>query len=169
MKKPNKDEYALFYHTYVEKVPDGDIIKTLSKQTLQIKNLLKNVSKKKSMHRYSPDKWSILEVTGHIIEIERVFSYRALRFARNDSQPLPGFDENSYIKQSNYNNVKLSDLIKEFCSLREANILMFKNTSEEMSLRQGIANGNKFTVRALAYIMAGHVNHHLKILKQRYL
>jgi len=168
MKRPNKDEYALYYHTYIEKVPDGDITKTLSKQITQVKNLFKNVSKKKSFYRYSPEKWSILEVLGHIIEAERVFSYRVLRFARNDNQALHGFDENNFIRQANYNAIKLTDLVKEFCALREANVLMLKNISDEMSLRQGMANGNKFTVRALAYIMAGHVNHHLKILKERY-
>jgi hypothetical protein len=168
MKKPNKDEYALFYHTYVEKTPDGDIVKSMNKQITEVKRIFKNVSKKQSEYRYSPDKWSVKEVLGHIIEAERVLSYRMLRFARNDGKDLHGFDENEYIRQANYSEIKLADLVEEFCALRASNVMMLKNFSEAMSLRTGTANGNKFSVRALAYVMYGHVNHHLKILKERY-
>lgn len=169
MKHPHKEEYATYYHTYVDKVPNGDIIKILQKQIDQIKKLLKNVSKKKSLFRYSPDKWSVREILGHIIDTERVFAYRALRFARNDQNDLPGFDENEYVRQSNYNEIKLKELVDEFCALRKSNIIMFKNFSDEVSLRRGSANGNSFTVRAMPYIMAGHVNHHLGIIKDKYL
>jgi hypothetical protein len=169
MKRPNKTEYAAYYHTYVEKVPDGDIIKVMKKQNDQVKLLLKNVSGKKSLYRYLPDKWSVREVLGHMIDTERVFAYRALRFARNDANNLPGFDENEYVRQSNYNDIKLKDLVEEFITIRKSNIIMFKNFSDEAELRKGTANGNPFTVRAMAYIMAGHVNHHLKVLKERYL
>lgn len=169
MKHPQKDEYAAYYHTYVDKVPNGDIIKTLKKQSNQIYKLFKNVSKKESFFRYSPGKWSVREIMGHMIDTERVFAYRALRFARNDQNDLPGFDENEYVRQSNYNDIKLSELVEEFCALRRSNTMMFKNFSDEITLRKGRANGNQFTVRALAYIMAGHVNHHLGIIKERYL
>jgi len=168
MKKPYKDEYALYYHTYIEKVPDGDVIKSMKKQIAEVKRLFKNVTKKQSVFRYSPGKWSVKEVLGHILEAERIFAYRALRFARNDKKDLHGFDENEYIHQSNYNETKLAELVEEFCSLRTSNMLMFKNFSDEMCLRFGTINGNKLTVRALAYIMTGHVRHHLKILKERY-
>jgi uncharacterized membrane protein YgaE (UPF0421/DUF939 family) len=169
MQRPNKDEYAAYYHTYVEKVPDGDIIKILKKQNDQIKKLLKNISKKRSLFRYAPDKWSVREVLGHMIDTERIFAYRALRFARNDVNDLPGFDENEYARQSNYNDIKLKELIEEFIAIRKSNIIMLKNFSDEVELRKGTANGNSFTVRAMAYIMAGHVNHHLNIIKERYL
>ncbi len=169
MKHPQKDEYAAYYHTYVDKVPDGDIIKILQKQSGQIIKLLKNVSKKKSLFRYSPEKWSVREIIGHIIDTERVLSYRALRFARNDQNDLPGFDENAYVRQSNYNDIKLGDLVEEFCAIRKSNVMMFKNFSDEVSLRKGRANSNPFTVRAMAYIIAGHCNHHLEIIKGRYL
>jgi len=169
MKRPNKDEYAAYYHTYVDKVPEGEIIKILKKQTDQIKKMLKDVSKKESLFRYAPDKWSVRELVGHIIDTERVFAYRTLRFARNDKNDLPGFDENEYIRQSNYNDVKLKELVEEFCALRKSNILMFKNFPDDVGLRKGTANGNSFTVRAMAFIMAGHVNHHLSVLKERYL
>ncbi|MBA4405969.1 hypothetical protein C0389_01715 [bacterium] len=169
MKHPQKDEYAAYYHTYVDKVPNGDIIKTLKKQSNQIYKLFKNVSKKESLFRYSPGKWSVREIMGHMIDTERVFVYRALRFARNDQNDLPGFDENEYVRQSNYNDIKLRELVEEFCALRRSNTMMFKNFSDEISLRKGRANGNQFTVRALAFIMAGHVNHHLTIIKERYL
>ena len=168
MKRPNKDEYALYYHTYIEKVPDGDVVKSMKNQIAEVKRLFKNVTKKQSEFRYSSGKWSVKEVLGHILEAERIFAYRALRFARNDNKDLHGFNENDYIHQANYNELKLADLVDEFCALRTANILMFKNFTDGMSLRVGTANGNKFSVRALAYTMTGHVNHHLKILKERY-
>ncbi|MFA7227563.1 MAG: DinB family protein [Melioribacteraceae bacterium] len=169
MKRPGKSEYAAYYHTYVEAVPEGEIIKIMKKQCDQIKKLLGTVSKKDSLFRYAPGKWCVREVVGHIIDTERVFAYRTLRFARNDKNDLPGFDENEYIHQSNYCDVGLDELIEEFCTLRYSNIIMFKNFSEEFTLRKGTANGNSFTVRAMAYIMCGHVNHHLKVLKEKYL
>jgi len=169
MKKPNKDEYALYYHTYIEKAPGGEIVKSMNKQIAEVKKLFKSVSKKQSEFRYSPDKWSVKEVLGHILDAERIFSYRALRFARNDPKDLHVFDENDYVHNSNFNQTKLADLIEEFCLLRASNILMFKSFSDEMSMRSGTANGNKITVRAIAYIMYGHADHHFKIIKKRYL
>lgn len=168
MKRPSKSEYAAYYHTYVETVPEGDIIKIMKKQCDQINKSLGKVSKKNSLHRYAPDKWSVREVVGHMIDTERVFAYRTLRFARNDENDLPGFDENEYIRQSNYAEVNLKELVEEFCALRHSNLIMFKNFPEEFTLRTGRANGNRFTVRAMAYIMCGHVNHHLHMLKERY-
>lgn len=169
MKHPQRDEYAAYYHTYVDNVPAGDIIKSLKKQCDQLCKLLKDVSKKESLHRYLPGKWSIREILGHMIDTERVFAYRALRFARNDQNDLPGFDENDYVRQSNYNDIKLSDLVEEFCALRKSNTMMFKNFSDEITQRKGRANGNPFSVRAMAYIIVGHANHHLDIIKERYL
>jgi len=169
MKRPNRDEYASYYHTYVETVPDGDIIKTLHKQIAEMGKLFKNVSKKQSLFRYAPEKWSVREVLGHIIDAERIFSYRTLCFARNDMKEFHGFDENEYISKSNYNEIKLSELIDEFSELRNSNVIMFRNFSDEMWLRTGRANNNSFTVRAMAYIMVGHVNHHIGVLKDRYL
>jgi hypothetical protein len=104
-----------------------------------------------------------------MVDTERIFAYRALRFARSEQKDLPGFDENEYIRQSNYHEIKLTDLVDEFCALRKSNLLMLKNFSDEVELRKGTANGNSFTVRAMAYIMAGHVNHHLNVIKERYL
>lgn len=169
MKRPTIHEYAAFYNTYVEMVPKGDIIKIMKKQCDQIKKLLSDVSPKKSLFRYAPGKWCIREVLGHMIDTERVFAYRALRFARNDKNDLPGFDENEYIRQSNYSEVKLKELIEEFCSMRHSNIIMFKNFPDDFEMRKGTANGNSFTVRAMAYIMTGHVNHHLNVLKEKYI
>lgn len=169
MRRPKKEEYAAYYHTYVDTVPDGDIIKILNKQNDQIKKLLANTSKKKSLFRYTPGKWNVREIIGHMIDTERVFAYRALRFARNDQTDLPGFDENEYIRHSNYTDIKLKELVDEFCALRKSNAIMFKNFSDEITMRSGRANGNSFTVRAMAYITVGHVNHHLGIIKERYL
>jgi len=169
MKQPKKEEYAAYYHTYVDKVPEGEIVKILKSQSDRMKRLLKNVSKKKSLYRYAPGKWSVREIIGHLIDSERVMAYRAMRFARNDQTDLPGFDENDYVRHSNYNEIKLKDLVDEFCALRKSTSIMFKNFTDEISLRGGRANGNSFTVRSMAYIMAGHVNHHLGIIKERYL
>ncbi len=168
MERPSKEEYAEYYHRYIELVPTKKILELFNDQIDEMRSLLEIFSEEKSLYRYSPEKWSVKEVVGHINEAERIFSYRALRFARNDKKDLPGYDHDEYIRQSNYDNIKLADLADEFCALRKSNILLFKNFSEEMQLRKGTANNNTITVRALAYVMAGHVNHHLNVLKEKY-
>jgi hypothetical protein len=169
MQRPNEGEYAPYYNTYISKVPDGNIIELLTQQIESVKEVFQSISEEKSLFKYAPEKWTIRQVLGHMNDGERVFPYRALRFSRNDKNALAGFDQNEFVKESNFNNVKLADLLDEFIKTRESNIVMFKNFSEEMWTRRGIASNNEITVRAFPYIMYGHVIHHLNVLKEKYL
>ncbi|MEW6196829.1 MAG: DinB family protein [Bacteroidota bacterium] len=169
MERPNKNEYAEYYHKYVEKVPQGDIVGILEDQLGAATNFFSKITEEKSKYRYAQGKWSVREVLGHIIDAERVFSYRAMRFSRNDSKPLQSFDENYYIQNSNYDSIPLQMLIEEFVSLRRTNINMFKGFTERMWFAKGIASENEVSVRALAYIMVGHAEHHIRIVRERYL
>ena len=168
LQRPEKTEYAQFYANYVSLVGEADVVSALENQTNDLRELLKDIAAEKEDFRYAPGKWSVKELTGHIIDAERVFSYRALRISRGDETPLAGFEENSYVAQSSFNNSNLADLIEEFSLLRAANVLMFKNLTEEQWLRRGTASDAPVSVRALAFIMVGHVSHHTNILKERY-
>jgi hypothetical protein len=169
MKRPNRKEYKPYYERYIGLVPEGDIIKILKKQIKDFEKLCKGISPKKALYRYAPEKWTVKEVIGHIIDTERVMAYRALSFARNGQNNLPGFDQDEYIRSSNFNNVKMNDLIDEFCAVRKSNIFMLNALTEVETKRSGLANNNQVSVRALAYIMAGHALHHINVIKEKYL
>lgn len=169
MNRPEKQEYAEFYKNYVSLVPEIDVVGALENQTADLQNLLAGVSDEKATFRYAEGKWSIKELLGHIIDGERVFSYRALRISRKDETPLAGFEENKFVANSNFKNTALADLVEEFSLLRRSNVLFFKNLTEEAWLNVGTASDAAISVRALAYIMVGHVRHHANILRERYL
>lgn len=167
--RPNDNEYASFFAGYVSLVPETDVLKVLRDQATEYKDFVSSISPEKAGFRYAPEKWSISELLGHIADAERVFSFRAMTFARGDSNALPGFDENAYVRQANFDQASMDDLMLEFLALREGNVRMLSRLNEEAWTRSGISNNNSITVRALAYIMAGHVRHHLKVMKERYL
>lgn len=167
--RPSSNEFAHYYHKSIQEVPDGNIIEILEQQKLNAEKFFSSINEEKSLFRYAEGKWSIREVLGHIIDAERIFSYRALRFSRKDPQPLLSFEENTYVSNSNYNSILLMNICEEFSSLRKSNILMFKGFKEKMWTMTGIASENNVSVRAIAYIMAGHFNHHMNIIKERYL
>ena len=169
MDRPMPNEYPEYYDRYVQLVPEGDIFEILEQQAANLVELLATVDEAKANYRYAPEKWSIKEVIGHLMDVERVFCYRALRFSRNDAEPLPGFDQDDYVANSNFSQRSLQDLLAEYQVLRQSTLLMLKGFDDEMLLREGIANDNEFTVRALMYIIAGHELHHLNILKTKYL
>lgn len=169
MTRPEKTEYAEFYANYVALVDETDVNTALQNQAGELQNLFAGITAEKENYRYAAGKWSVKELLGHIIDGERVFSYRALRIARGDQTPLPGFEENSYVANSNFNATDFAELLEEFTSLRRANVLMFKNFSDEMWRRNGTASDATVSVRALAFIMVGHVRHHANILRTRYL
>jgi uncharacterized damage-inducible protein DinB len=169
MSRPKKEEYAEYYETYVSLVEEIDIVSALEKQLSEWHSLFAEISEEKANFRYAEGKWSIKEVVGHLIDGERVFAYRAFRFSRNDKTSLSGFEQNSYVANSNFSNAELTDLIEELLLLRRANILFFKNLSDEAWLRTGTASEAEVSVRALAYIMVGHIRHHANILRSRYL
>jgi hypothetical protein len=168
-RRPAATEFAPYYNTYVKLVPDGDLLAVLAQQGSETQKLLRTLDEKKSLHRYAPDKWSIREVVGHMADTERVFTYRALRFARSDATPLPGFDQDVWAKTTNANGQTLVSLLEDFQALRAATITLFRGFDDAAWDRSGTASNNLVSVRALAWITAGHERHHVNILKERYL
>jgi DinB family protein len=166
--RPATNEYAPFYGGYVSLVPDGDLLDVLEGQGRETVALLRGVDEKKSQHRYAPGKWTIRAVAGHMADAERVFTYRALRFARGDATPLPSFDENAWAESSNAGDRPMSDLVADLAVVRAASLGLFRGFTESEWARGGIASANPITVRALAYITAGHERHHIRILRERY-
>lgn len=170
MAKPLIEEYPVFFKTYMELIPEnGDLLDQLENSLELFEQLLYEVEESKQEFRYGPGKWTIKEVVQHIIDVERIFVYRALRFSRNDQTVLRGFDENNYVSQYGINSRDYVDLLDEFCLLRRATILMFKDFDEEILERRGQVDGASLSVRALGYICSGHILHHLKVIKERYL
>lgn len=167
--KPDASEFASYYGIYISLVEGDDVIEALAKQAQSTKELLSGIPEEKGSFCYAEGKWSIKELIGHLIDTERVMAYRALRFSRGDQTELEGFDQDPYVENGNFENVAIADLAKEFSALRESNLLMFQGMSEKAWLKTGIASGNPVSVRALAYIIAGHELHHLNILSERYL
>jgi hypothetical protein len=169
MNRPEPSEHAPYFGKYISLVEGNDIIAALNNQIDNTLSFLHGLSEHQGELRYAPGKWSIKEVIGHLIDAERIFAYRALRFARNDQNVLPGFDENSYVASSNYGTRRLSDLAEEFELVRKANIYLFRYLGGEDWDRRGKANDNEISVRALAYCIAGHEIHHVGIIRERYL
>ncbi len=167
--RPDATEYAPFYGTYVGRVPDGDLLELLERQRRETQNLLAGLSDTQALHRYAPGKWSIKEVVGHLMDSERVFCYRALRFARADEKPLQGFDEKAWVPAGSFDARPLADLAAELDAVRRATIALFRGFDAAALARKGTANNNEVTVRALAWIVAGHERHHVAILRERYL
>lgn len=167
--RPAGDEFAPDYEQYISLVPEGDIVTTLTRQLDSTLALLRGFDESQAGNRYAPDKWSIKELIGHVIDAERIFSYRALRFGRKDQTPLSGFEQDDYVRGANFDDRKLADLADEFEHVRRANICLFGSLSPDSWSSRGKANDVEVSVRALAYIMAGHVTHHMNVLTTRYL
>ena len=167
--RPDMTEYAPYYEKYTSLVPDGDVIATLSSQLEVTLSTLRGLTEAQGDSRYAPGKWSIKELVGHMIDGERVFSYRALRFARNDRTPLPGFEQDDYVRAGNFGKRRMSDLADEFEQVRRATLSLLRSLDDEAWLRRGVASDNEVSVRALAYILAGHETHHMQVLRTRYL
>jgi len=167
--KPQPGEFAAYYSRYIDLVPDGDVLGTLATQIHGTVTTLQGISDGDSLKRYAPDKWSVREVVGHMIDTERIMAYRALRFARNDQTPLPGFEQNDYVPPGKFDSRPWAGLIAEFEAVRQSNLPMFRGFDQEAWRRQGVASNNPLTVRALAYIIAGHERHHMRILREKYL
>jgi hypothetical protein len=167
--RPVSGEYAEYYEGYISLVPDGDIVATLEVQLATTLATLGGIDESHANKRYAPDKWSIKELVGHVIDGERIFAYRALRFARNDQTPLSGFEQDDYVSCAKFDNRTLADLATEFEHVRRATISLFGSLNSEEYSRRGPANDVDVSVRALAYIMAGHEAHHMQVLKTRYL
>jgi hypothetical protein len=167
--RPTPDEYAPYYETYVTAAGGGDPLDALAAQETELAAMLDGLSPEESTFRYAPGKWSIREVVGHVVDAERVFAYRALRFGRADETPLPGFDQNDWARTTNADARPLGEHIAEFRAVRAATLALFRGMPDEAFDRGGVASDNRVTVRALLYIMVGHAAHHIGILRDRYL
>ena len=167
--RPDASEYLQYYGKYVDRVPDGDLLQTLRAQLDETLALVRGLPEEQGGHRYAPGKWSIREVVGHVIDAERIFAYRALRIARGDTTPLPGFDENAYAAASEADARTLAGLADELEHVRLSNIAMLRGLSDEALARRGTASDAPVSARALAWIIAGHELHHRGLLRERYL
>jgi len=166
--QPLESEYAPDYQGYVGQVTEQEILPVLRSQLDALDVLLGRVTPERETYRYADGKWSIREIVGHLIDGERVFGYRAFAIARGDRNNMPGFDQNEYILTSPYNRIDLEDLLSEFRLARLSNIAMLRTLDDESWMRIGTANDNQVSVRALAFIMAGHVRHHMEVLREKY-
>ena len=168
-RRPGGDEHAPYYGRYVALVPDGPIVETLRRQIAETRALVAGLSEDRARHRYAPEKWSVKEVLGHVSDSERVFAYRALRIGRGDATPLPGFDEKEYGATAPFDARPLGEVIAELESVRAATLTLLASFDEAAWNRRGTANEVPVSVRALAWIIAGHELHHRAILRERYL
>lgn len=166
--RPEPGEYAPHYERYISLIDGADILGTLDSQRRQMLLLLTSRSDAEGGFRYAPDKWSAKEVLGHVCDTERVFAYRALRIARADQTPMEGFEQDDYVRNGPFNRRPLSDIIEDYIAVRRATITLLRNLDEAAWLRRGIANKNEVSVRALAYLTAGHELHHRRILESKY-
>jgi hypothetical protein len=165
--RPNSNEYAPPFGKYVQLVPDGDIVSILAGQLDEIQQTLANVSEADALKIHSAYTWTVKQVIGHVIDSDRVFGHRAHWIARNGGAPLASFDENAFMDAADFNRWPLAELFDELTLVRLGNIALFRNLDEAAWTRQGVVSENPASVRAMAYVMAGHAQHHLAILKQR--
>jgi hypothetical protein len=167
MPRPAAADFQPYFAKYTDLVPEDDIQPLLSKQLDEFLALMRPVSEETGNMRHPPYTWSVKQVVGHLTDCERIFGYRALRFARADATPLASFEENDYARTGEFDLVRLADLVSEFEAVRRSHIWLFRNLPADAWDRAGTANNNRLTVRALAYILVGHVRHHGAILKKR--
>ena len=171
--KPNQllpNEYAPFYANYISQVSDEYTLQEELEISLhRFIKFVQDIPMDKFDYRYAEGKWTIKDIILHLIDAERIFTYRALRFARNDKTDLPGFEENDYVDEANANSRTIMDLLTELSAVRHATLLLFKSFNEDKLIRIGTANNNQMSVRALGFIIIGHQNHHQRIFEERYL
>jgi uncharacterized damage-inducible protein DinB len=166
--RPGTDEYAPYYDTYIGKVPNQDLLQLLEMQVEDTCALLSKVPESGADTAYAPGKWTIKEVAGHIVDTERIMAYRLLRVARGDATPLPGFEQDDYVRGGAFQTRTLASLIEEFRLARASTLALLQGLDGCTLTRRGVADGNPVSARALAYIIAGHERHHVGILKERY-
>lgn len=167
--RPEKGEYPEYYHTYISRTIGENLIELLEQGLADLERLIVSLPASKLDYRYQSDKWSIKELLVHLMDAERIFAYRALRFSRGDRTGLPGFDEDEYVPHSGAAIRSAESILEEYRALRASTISFFENLTPEMMGRSGIANGQEISVRSLAYIIAGHEVHHLGVIRERYL
>jgi uncharacterized damage-inducible protein DinB len=170
IEKPGVGEYPAYAHIYIDLLPDdGQILQHLEDNLRSNKKFVASIPKARLLHRYAEGKWTIKEILGHLIDDERIYVYRALRFARNDSTELPGFDQEAFARYSVANRREVTDMLDEFTLVRQSTIAFFNSLDDAALMRTGVADANRASVRALAYHIAGHELRHMNIIKERYL
>jgi hypothetical protein len=167
--RPQPGENAPYYDRYISLVPGNDVLAAFDEQRRQTLLLLSGLAEGDGDLRYAPEKWSLKEVIGHLNDTERIMGYRALRISRGDATPIEGYEQDDYVRNSPFAQRPLADLIEDYIAVRRATVSLFRNLDEVAWTRRGVANKCEVTVRALAYIIAGHELHHRKILEQKYL
>lgn len=169
MDRPTPEEYPEYYNQYLNLVKEGDIINILEEQSLYVQKFIASIPEEKGDSTYGFGKWTIKEVFGHLIDSERILTYRALRIARRDKQPLPGYEQDDYIKNAKYYRKSLKEIADEMLLLRAANLKFFQSFDSEDMIQRGVANDQELTVRAILYILAGHELYHINFIKDNYL
>lgn len=167
--RPGAGDYAPYYEKYIQLVEGDDILKILNDQSKKTQDTLNSFSEHKGNYCYADGKWTVKEVVGHLLDSERVFAYRALCIARGEKKSLPGFEQDDYVKEGNFNRRELFDLNYEFRLLRESNLLLFRSFTPEMMQRKGFANESTVSVLAILFIIAGHEKHHMNVLREKYM
>jgi uncharacterized damage-inducible protein DinB len=166
--RPEPGEYAPYYEGYISLITGSDILGTLDGQRRQMMLFLSGRDESDGDLRYAPDKWSAKEVLGHVCDTERIFAYRTLRISRGDRTPIEGFEQDDYVKNGPFARAPLAEIIEDYIAVRRATLTLLRNLDEAAWVRRGVANKNEITVRALAYIIAGHELHHRRILEEKY-
>lgn len=166
--RPEPGEYNSYYERYISLIPGADILGTLDSQRRQMMLLLSGRDESDGNLRYAPDKWTVSEVLGHVCDTERIFAYRALRIARGDQTPIEGFEQDDYVRNGPFARLPLAEIIEDYIAVRRATLTLFRNLDEAAWTRRGMANKKEITVRALAYLIAGHELHHRRILEEKY-
>jgi len=169
IERPQPGEFAPYAAGYIAKVPNGNVLAILEQLKESTYSFFSAVSDEKANYAYAEGKWTLKQVLGHMIDTERVFSFRAMCFSRGDKNPLPGFEQEDYVNASTFHSRTIQDLANEFKSLREANLYLYRSFSDEQSLSIGVASNHPVSVRALVYMTAGHELYHLDLIKERYL
>ena len=167
--RPQPDEYASYYGRYISLIDSDDVLTRLEQQGTETVALFSQLSADKAGFRYAPGKWSVKEVFGHMIDTERILAYRALRIARGDRTPIESFEQDDYVRNGGFDHRTLADLTEEFQAVRTATLHLFRHFDATAVARRGIANKNEVSVRALAYIIAGHEQHHRRVIEEKYL
>jgi uncharacterized damage-inducible protein DinB len=169
MPRPNENDYATQFSTYIDLVPEEDICSVLETQSGEMQRLLSGLDESRAAYRYAAEKWSVKQVIGHVTDCERIFTYRLLAIARGETQSLPGFDENTYVENAGFDSWRLGDLAESYALTRRSLIVLLQNLPAAAWERRGIANENPITVRALAFAIVGHERHHVRVLREKYL
>lgn len=167
--RPSAGHFAPFYAGYIDRVGDEDVLALLDEEFEPTVAMFRELREEQLLFRYAPDKWSVKQLLGHLIDSERVFQYRALRFARADQTPLPGFEENDYAQQGAFDARPIEELLAEFAAVRQSSLTLLRGFGPEIFERTGVANGSVMSVAAIAWVMVGHQRHHLVVLRERYL